>query len=351
MEILGIDVGFGFTKATNGKDFIIFKSLFGEAREIQFQMDIGDSSLSDNLHVTIDDQSYFVGDYAEKQSNATQFTLHQESLLTDFTRILALTAAGSITEKYLPLRVVTGLPIGYLKQYHQQFAKILTGQHDITYHNPDGTKFSRKINIDKVLIVPQPLGSVFNLLMDDCGKIVNKELKKQKIGVVDIGFRTTDFSVFDQLRYIERGSATTDTGISKSLGVVSKKLSEECDVNVEVYRLYKAMRTGFIKIRGKEYNISKLIDQVFAHSARTIANDVERLWSNDWDIDTIILTGGGSVELAEHIQPLIVGNIIPLENSIDIRMNNVQGYLKYGKYKWDKSSPESPPSPKEQEET
>ena len=351
MEILGIDVGFGFTKATNGKEFIIFKSLFGEAREIQFQMNIGESSLSDNLHVTIGDQSYFVGDYAEKQSNVTQFTLHQESLLTDFTSILALTAAGSITEKYLPIRVVTGLPIGYLKQYHQQFAKILTGQHDITYHNPDGTEFSRKINIDKVLIIPQPLGSIFNLLMDDCGKIVNKELTRQKVGVVDIGFRTTDFSVFDQLRYVERGSTTTDTGISKSLGVISKKLSEECDVNVEVYRLYNAMKTGFIKIRGKEYNISKLIDQVFSHSARTIANDVERLWANDWDMDTIILTGGGSVEMAEHIQPLITGNVIPLENSIDIRMNNVQGYLKYGKYKWDKSSPEAPPSPKEQEGT
>ncbi|MCK7469936.1 MAG: hypothetical protein MZU95_03365 [Desulfomicrobium escambiense] len=27
MEILGIDIGFGFTKATNGTDTIIFKSL------------------------------------------------------------------------------------------------------------------------------------------------------------------------------------------------------------------------------------------------------------------------------------------------------------------------------------
>ena len=36
MEILGIDIGFGFTKATNGKDFLVFKSVLGEATDIQF---------------------------------------------------------------------------------------------------------------------------------------------------------------------------------------------------------------------------------------------------------------------------------------------------------------------------
>ena len=58
MEVLGIDVGFGFTKATNGKDFIIFKSLFGDATDIQFRLNIGSVSFTDNLHVTIGDQSF-----------------------------------------------------------------------------------------------------------------------------------------------------------------------------------------------------------------------------------------------------------------------------------------------------
>jgi plasmid segregation protein ParM len=344
MEILGIDVGFGFTKATNGNDFIIFKSIFGDATDIQFRLSIGSASFVENLHVTIEDQSYFIGDFAEQQSNVRQYTLYQERLLTEFTKILSLTAAGSITDKYVPMNVVTGLPIGYLKQYHQQFVKILTGHHDITFHQPDGTKISKKININKVRMLPQPLGSVLNLLMDDKGKIVNKDLAKQKIGVVDIGFRTTDFSIFDRLRYIERGSTTTDTGISKSFSIISKKLREESGVSIEVYRLYKAVETGSIKILGKEYNISKLRDQVFSNSAGIIANDIERLWAEDWDIDTIVLTGGGSMELAKYLQPLIAGNVIPVKNSIDTRLNNVQGYVKYGKYKWETSTSETKPS-------
>jgi len=347
MKILGIDIGFGFTKATNGNDFVIFKSLFGEATDIQFRMSIGNVSFVDNLHVTIDDQSYFIGDFAEQQSNVLQFTLDQEKLLTDFARILALTAAGSITDKYVPINVVSGLPISYLRQYYQKFTKVLTGHHDITYHKPDGTSFLRKLNINKVRMMPQPLGSIFNLLMDDNGKIVNKELAKQKVGVVDIGFRTTDFSIFDQLRYVERGSTTTDTGISKSFGVIAKKLREECGISIEVYRLYKAVQKGSIKIRGKEYNISKIRDQVLSHSAGTIANDIERLWAADWDMDTIVLTGGGSMELAKYLQPLIPGNVIPVENNIDARLNNVQGYFKYGKYEWDRYSSDSPPPSEE----
>ena len=37
MEILGIDIGFGFTKATSGSQDLIFKSVLGESTDIQFR--------------------------------------------------------------------------------------------------------------------------------------------------------------------------------------------------------------------------------------------------------------------------------------------------------------------------
>ncbi len=36
MRPIGIDVGFGFTKATNGEEYVIFKSIIGEYADIQF---------------------------------------------------------------------------------------------------------------------------------------------------------------------------------------------------------------------------------------------------------------------------------------------------------------------------
>lgn len=335
MDILGIDIGFGFTKATDGNDSTIFKSLIGEATDIQFKSNIEDNSFSENLHITVDNKSYFIGSLAELQSNVRQFTLDQEKLVAEYVKILALTAAGNFAEKpAAPLNVVSGLPVAYLKQYYKRFTSQLAGTHDIIFHKPDGTKISKKIYISKVKMMPQPLGSIFNLLMSDQGRIVNQDLKKQKVAVVDIGFRTTDFTIFDQLRYIERGSSSIDVGISKSFSIIANKLKELSGVHVELYRLYKSVDSGVIKIKGQQYNITNLTEQIFANTAEAIANEVNQLWSDDWDIDTIILTGGGSAPLAKYLESMIDGNVIPVDPKVDARMNNVRGYIKYGKFEW-----------------
>jgi len=180
----------------------------------------------------------------------------------------------------------------------------------------------------------------------------------QKVGVVDIGFRTTDFTILDHLRYIDRGSRTVDTGISKGFSVISNKLREKCGVGVELYRLYKAAEEGTIKMRGHGFSFEKIRDQVYSQLAATIANDLDRLWTDDWDIDHIILTGGGCRELARYLHPLITGNVIPIDSNSDPRLNNVLGYAKYGRYIWGEAAIENPaakmagkPDPESESET
>ena len=344
MQILGIDVGFGFTKATNGKDTFIFKSIFGEDADIQFWADFGDDTPTDHIHVTIDGKSYFIGDLAEQQSSVLHFTLDQEKLITDYVKILSLAVAGMFLDKgeaiNVPINLVSGLPIGFFKQNHERFDELLTGHHSVTYHSQNGQDTTKELYINKVRMLPQPLGSVLNLLMDDNGKIVNKTLANQKIGVVDIGFRTTDFTILDRLRYIDRGSRTMESGIAKGFSVIANKLREKCGVSVELYRLYNAAETGSIKMRGNRVNFVKIRDEVYSQLAASIANDIDRLWAADWDIDAIILTGGGCRDLAQYLRPQITGNIIPVETNRDPRLNNVLGYIKYGHSVWGEAGDE-----------
>ncbi len=342
MEIVGIDVGFGFTKAYNGKNSVIFKSLIGDATDIQFQAAMGDGGTTSNLHITLNDKTYFLGNYAELQSNIPEYTLDQEKLIEQFIRILAVAAAGICAEGSGPINVVTGLPVGYLKRDTKKIKEMIRGTHEITYHNLNGRDETRQINIDKIHVIPQPIGSIFNLIFDDKGNITNKSLANSKLGVVDIGFKTTDFSIFDHLQYVERGSSTMDTGISKCFSVIASKLRQESNINVELYRIFKFVESGMIKIKGKEYNITNLKKRVYTHSASAIASDLNRLWENDWDIDSILLSGGGSVPLAEYLIPNIEGNVIPISRDIDARFNNVQGYCKFGHYKWGKKKPQAP---------
>lgn len=334
MEIVGIDVGFGFTKAYNGKNSVIFKSLIGDAADIQFRASLGDASATSNLHITLNDKAYFLGSYAELQSNIPEFTLDQEKLIEDFIKILAITAAGLCTTSSGPINVVTGLPVGYLKRDTRRLKEMIRGTHDITFHHHGGPDESRKININKVHVIPQPIGSIFNLIFDENGKLSDRTLAGSKLGVVDIGFKTTDVSIFDHLQYIERGSSTMDTGISKCFSVIANKLRQESNINIELYRIFKFVESGMIKIKGKEYNIANLKKRVYTTSASAIAEDLNRLWENDWDIDSIVLSGGGSVPLAEYLAPRIEGNVIPIQKNIDARFNNVMGYCKFGNYKW-----------------
>jgi len=354
MQVLGIDIGFGFTKATSGKKTLIFKSLLGNATEIQFWADFGDAAPTDHIHVTIDEKSYFIGDLAEQQSSVLQYTLDQERLLTDYVKFMALTAAGMLLPdealSSVPLNVVSGLPIGYFKENHKRFNDLLVGDHTVTYHSPDGRQTVQKMSINDVHMLPQPMGTILNLLMDERGKISDTELAKKKIGVIDIGFRTTDFAIMDRLRFLNRGSKTIDTGISKGFSVIANKLREKSSVNVELYRLYRAAEIGTIFMRGHGISISKIRDQVYSQLATYIANEIDRLWANDWDIEVIFLSGGGSLELASFLQPLITGNVIPVNTSQDLRLNNVKGYLKYGRHIWRDSSDDSMLESEEDEE-
>lgn len=336
MEVLGIDIGFGFTKATNGKEFLMFKSLLGEAAEIPFRTNFANPSFTENLHVTVDEETYFVGDFAERQSDVRQSTLDQQMLIDEFVKVLALTAIGIFSEKYVPMNIVSGLPVGYFTQFKEPFVKALLGHHTLNYHKADGSKVTRRININRIRMIPQPLGSVLNLLMNDHGKIIDKDLSKKKIGVVDIGFKTTDFIIFDRLQFINRGSRTIDTGISNAFRTIANNIRKKCDVGLELYRLYDPMSEGVIRVRGVEFDIRDTRDQVYAQAAGKIADEINQLWANDWNMDTVVLTGGGAAELARHIQSLVAGNVIAPPADTDARLNNVQGYLKFARHLWDK---------------
>ncbi len=332
MEYLGVDVGFGYTKAFDGERSVVFKSITGDATAIQFQSGFSEGGELENLHVEVNGKQYYVGDMAEKQSSVREFTLDQNTLLENSAKILALTALSMFSSNTnREFSLVTGLPIRYFKQFRTRYQEMLEGSHSIRFFAHGGTE-ERTIEIRKVRVLPQPFGSVFNLMMNNHGRIVDKEVARQKFGVIDIGFRTTDYTITDRLRYIERGSRTTDTGISKAFSLISRKIQEQSGINVELYRLFDPVKKGSIRIRGKELGLAELRDEVMRQLATAIISDMERLWVEDWDLEFILLSGGGAADLAPILENMIEGTTRVVNTETDMRLTNVIGYLKYAKY-------------------
>ena len=331
VDIIGLDVGFGFTKGTNGKDTVLFKSVLGDAADIQYREPLlGSHGPETHLHLELNGQEYFVGDLAERQSATRSFTLDHDKLVTGGAKPLGLTALALRNDGSTPIRLVAGLPINQYRRHKKHITEAFQGRHEVTLIDALGERRVASLNVQQVRVIPQPYGSLYELGLDHSGR----KLAEEKVGIIDVGFRTTDLTIADRMRYSERGSRTTDAGISQAFASVAAKLQEKSGVSIELYRLFDAVMKGSIRIRGKGYDLRTLTEKIFAELAAAIALDVDRLWAEDWDIDAIVLTGGGGAILGPHLKPLLNGDVISPDNGGDPRLTNVKGYRKYGTKLW-----------------
>lgn len=333
MRILAADIGFGYTKATDGRQFQAFKSVVGEANTAAFEEALLPNPEGLPRHFEIDGQGLFVGELAESQSRERGFTLDPSQFLGQYAKSLGLAALTPLTEHGDPIRLVTGLPISLFRSYRESLAKSLLGRHSVAQFR-HGQREEKMVYVEKVRVIPQPFGSLYNLMLNSEGKILQQRFTSEKIGVIDVGFRTCDFAIADKTHYSERGSRSTDSGISVAYEAIANQLKEKTGVAVELYRLYESINAGFIKIRGQRYELAPLVQRAFGQLATRIATEANRLWAEDWDIDLIVLSGGGGAVLAPFLQPQIAGEVLPVPVDQDARLNNVRGYFKYGLHVW-----------------
>lgn len=337
MDVVGIDIGFGFTKATDGREFLAFKSIFGEAAEIQYREQLlGDPRREEHLHLEIDGKPVFVGELAERHSNVRSFTLDQDQFIAGFARTMALTALSRFAARHEPINVVTGLPVAYYQRHRNELAELLKGKHEVALVDVAGQRQATVLSVNQVRVIPQPFGTLFDFMFNDSAEVGVWRFAREKIGIIDIGFRTADYTIADKTRFSARGSGTTESGIARAFAIIAGKLKEMTGVDVELYRLYDAVARGNIKVRGKAIDLKETTAEVFRQLASNISAEVERLWHDDWDIDIIVVTGGGGGVLAPYLKPLLNGEIVTREPAEDLRHSNVRGYWKYGRHLWDK---------------
>lgn len=348
-NVIAIDIGFGFTKATDGHDFIVFKSIYGESIDLQFRESLLDTSKEDeHIQIELGDTSYFVGELAERQSSSRAFTLDQTQFISASSKILACGALSKLVkEPEQDIKLVVGLPIGHYRQYKKTLADMLQGVHEFISYNAKHEPTDMKITITDVRVLPQPIGTVMDRLLSPRGIPRNQRFATDKIGVIDVGFRTTDYTISDKGRYSERGSLTTKNGISRAFTKIGSKLKEACGIDIEIYRLFAAVDTGSIKVRGKSYALATITEHALKQLATYIATDANSVWADDWDIDAIMITGGGGAVLAPYLEAQLEGVIIPIKQDLDYRLHNVRGYYKFGLYTWHKpalTTPEATPA-------
>lgn len=334
MQILATDIGFGYTKATDGRQVQAFKSVVGEAVASQFADTLLPAQAAAPRHFVIGDEEIYIGEVAEAQSRGRLFTLDPAQFIARQARTLGLAALAPYAIAGEPIRLVTGLPISFFRKYRDALTTLLQNRHAVTIVHANGEREEKMVYVEKVRVIPQPFGSLFNLMLNDQGRVAAQRFVSEKIGVIDIGFRTTDYAIADKTKYAERGSLSTDSGMAVAHNAIANLLHEKSGTQIELYRLHEAMHRGTIKVRGQRYDITGLVRDAYTQLAARIATEANRLWADDWDIDCVVLTGGGGSVLAPYLQSLIHAEVLAVPTEQDARLNNVEGYWKFGAHIW-----------------
>lgn len=321
MKIAGIDIGFGDVKVVSdelmdGNDGIMvsFPSLVAFAQEESFRLDDREA-----VPVQAGNKKYYVGEDARKSDHQIDLKfrdwIKEDEYIALYKKALTFIQPGNHT-------VVTGLPVSEFKACRDDLKKRLLGEFKI-----NGNTY----NVADVKVMPQPFGSFFNYALKPDGSLADNNGFSESIGIIDIGFRTSDFILVEAGRFKEDGSSGTieNAGVSNLIDRLKVRIDEAFGVELPVMRVREALKTKEIKAYGEMRSISQMIDEEAAVLARLIVNRARTYWKSGGHIDTLLLVGGGAEIFRPYIEKAyrhsVVSRVPAFSNSI--------GYWKYGKAK------------------
>ena len=321
--LLGIDIGFGFSKTITRLGADVFPSVVGDWTPAEFQ--IGSFDRTDHDAVGYEGRRYLVGERALKLASRLFVGLSREWLDTVPYRILALNAIRRrLPESGLSVTVVTGLPVGDITQHVATVKRRLEGTHRLEILAA-GRPW--EVTISDVRVLPQPLGTVFSQVMDDHGNLTDARLVEARIGVLDIGFRTSDYFTLQGFEVIPAQCLTRNTGIAELLLDVSREIAGRYGVESDPHALNDVVLRKALRVGGRTVDITGIVEPLLDRHAEAILAHGRMLWGDEArGLQLLWMTGGGAQLLGGRLQQLAPHATL-VSNA---RIQNAVGYYRFG---------------------
>ena len=321
----GWDNGYGFGKFVpangNPDGELKIRSCVHKVGEEKIKRDRSQLSFVDNTG------RYLVGDRAVDFGEPSQSSVDSSYIESNEYRVQALhafsLAAGKKPnedkrdDKLTRLRIVTGLPVEWYQKDAHKLMKIMKGWKN------------NKVFIESVSVVPQPIGTVYDMQVDWNGQ-QTLNLKEQKIGLIDVGHGTIDLIEIKDSEVNFGVAGGGAEGISRLYSDVYSKLKNHKrfkDSGRDKDEIPKIILDGGCKIEGEFESFEKIIDESKKRSCEAINTLINDLWGNKRKtLDKIIITGGGADALRDHFDDFIPSAqlLIPEDPS----MSNARGFAK-----------------------
>lgn len=332
--VRSIDVGYGHVKYTKGTEgpgrftYASFPSV--PVMDTRPTANMVEAGVPGNkvMRVTVSGTRFLVGPDAamELKSDSNSRVLHDDFLDEEGYLALNYGALMDMGEKEIDY-LVAGLPVSLFHARRQDLIDLLQGEHEIA---PD-----TKVTIKNVVVLPQPVGALYNYAFNQPNESIFKDLKNENTLVVDPGYKTFDwvFSRFVHPLQSRSGSYHAG-GVSRILEVIAESISKKEGRRLSNYdRLeqglikYLSDKKPEIKLWGKPCDISEHI-ALAKHLAEESVSKLKASVGNGEDVDNIILSGGAGKFFYDALSAAYPNHMIVLQKNM--QMANVEGYQQAG---------------------
>jgi plasmid segregation protein ParM len=306
---IGIDVGYGYTKVVYG-DYLTktFPSVVTKANILEIA---GLKSDYGKYMLEYEGEKVFVGDAAARSgSKFIQTAFEGDRLESKVYKQLMLCGIASCLTKDSDVEIITGLPVSGFKLYRDSITEF-KGRHFVKINGTDIV-----ISIKDIKCIPQPVGTYIKLSKEHC------ELLKNKVLIVDIGFKTTDLLLVDHDIPLP-DSTTINYGMSDISRVVVDYVNSQTDSAYSINQADEFIKSGYVKTGTRMHLPEDVLQNAKEGLFDAIWNRIKELYPQWQNFDRLVFTGGTSLMLIDQIKTIPAASIIL---SSDTQLANAIGY-------------------------
>lgn len=330
-----------------GNDSI--KAIFGEleyelnipniiARDTEDRPVIGIEELDnknplDGIHIKVHSPAlkenngiYRIGNLATKSINATELDPGSSKSEEDQTLImlfatLALDAVKENNSNAFPrtkniidanYTLGTGLPLREVKEGKDAGyrSKLVGSVHQVEFLvTPKYQGLKVNIKFEEVKVYPEGFAAFINLVLDNSGKIINKDLIDKRILIQDIGGLSTDIAVIKNRNVDDDKAQGFNLGVSESLEAIREEIRTKHGVELDSRRdvveiITKKSDRNHIMVKGSRTSVHDITDRILLDLAKKQYRLLRNVWQRNSQTEICYFVGGGANVLKEYLKTL-----------------------------------------------
>ncbi|MCL2539894.1 MAG: ParM/StbA family protein [Firmicutes bacterium] len=328
-RVIGIDVANSTIKIwTDGDKYLSYRNTIKEINDAGLVY----SFKTDYQMYVYDKEVYEVGDVSAMGSGGRGKARYNSEQF----KIEAIIGVTSIIDpsKRDRIRLVTGVPSALSKNgaIIEEMKKSLLGEHNIKsvkWDQVDDITFE----IVEVIVVPQPLGTLYNFVYDEATKELNQKVLSQRSLVIDIGWGTLDLAVLESSRV--RGTFGFEVGVSDYISDLQEEVNNRFP-EASIYALNShqldiaLLKSYIVETPFGNYDLEKLAEKHKELQAKRVYEAVMGLGLEWTKFYRIILTGGGSLQYEKYLRALFNDPRLVIQE--DAVSANVKGFYLLGQF-------------------